>query len=192
MNSALSMNKSETVRAYSPNMKFRLWVYFRIGWANYFAFLFAATTTLVTTYFLLIQDVQLIKEIFPTFAHYIITVISVGVPCLIATGYVHFQRSQAFKAESDIRIEGNPHQRRILLNTDFLLEIVFRLNNLFLRKLTNKKLTEKELGEIYMMQEKIQDYKQHRTVSNSKLKELFGVTILSDIDKINMKNNELT
>ena len=42
------------------------------------------------------------------------------------------------------------------------------------------------------MQEKIQDYKQHRTISNSKLKELFGVTILSDIDKINMKNNELT
>ena len=186
------MNKSETVKAHNPSMKFRLWVYIRIGWANYFAFIFAAITTLVTTYFLLIQDVQLIKEIFPTFAHYIITIISVGVPCLIATGYVHFQRSQAFKAESDIRIEGNPHQRRILLNTDFLLEIVFRLNNLFLRKLTNKKLTEKELGEIYMIQEKIQDYKQHRTISDSKLKRLFGVTILSDIDKINMKNSELT
>ena len=72
------------------------------------------------------------------------------------------------------------------------MEIVFRLNNLFLRKLNNEKLTEKELGEIYMIQEKIQDYKQHRTISDSKLKGLFGVTILSDIDKINMKNSELT
>ena len=96
------------------------------------------------------------------------------------------------KAESDVRVESNPHQRRILFNTELLLEIVFRLNNLFLRKLNNEKLTEKELGEIYMIQEKIQDYKQHKTISDSKLKGLFGVTILSDIDKINMKNGELT
>ena len=186
------MNKSETVKAHNPSMKFRLWVYIRIGWANYFAFIFAAITTLVTTYFLLIQDAQLIKEIFPTFTHYVITAILVGVPGLITIGYIHFQRSQSFKAESDIRIENNPHHRRILFNTEFLLEIVFRLNNLFLRKLNNEKLTEKELGEIYMIQEKIQDYKQHRTISDSKLKGLFGVTILSDIDKINMKNSELT
>ena len=51
---------------------------------------------------------------------------------------------------------------------------------------------QKELGEIYMIQEKIQDYKQHKTISDSKLKGLFDVTILSDIDKINMKNGELT
>ena len=62
---------------------------------------------------------------------------------------------------------------------------------MFLRKLNNEKLTEKELGEIYMIQEKIQDYKQHRTISDSKWKGLFDVTILSDIDKINMKNSEL-
>ena len=186
------MKKSETVKAHNPSLIFRGWVYFRIGWANYFAFLFAATTTLVTTYFLLIQDVQLIKEIFPTFTHYVVTAILVGVPFLITIGYIHFQRSQAFKAESDVRVESNPHQRRILFNTELLLEIVFRLNNLFLRKLNNEKLTEKELGEIYMIQEKIQDYKQHKTISDSKLKGLFDVTILSDIDKINMKNGELT
>ena len=183
---------SEMTKAHNPSMIFRLWLYFRIGHANYFAFLFAAITTLVTTYFLLIQDVQLIKEIFPTFAHYVVTAVLVGVPSLIALGYIHFQRSQAFKSEADVRVESNPHARRILLNTELLLEIVFRLNNLFLRKLNNEKLTEKELGEIYMIQEKIQDYKQHKTISDSKLKGLFGVTILSDIDKINMKNSELT
>ena len=183
---------SEITKAHNPSLTFRLWLYFRIGHANYFAFLFAAITTLVTTYFLLIQDVQLIKEIFPTFAHYIVTAVLVGVPSLIALGYIHFQRSQAFKSEADVRVESNPHARRILLNTELLLEIVFRLNNLLLKKLNNEKLTEKEFNGIYMIQEKIQDYKQHRTISDSKLKGLFGVTILSDIDKINMKNSELT
>jgi len=183
---------SEMTKAHNPSLIFRLWLYFRIGHANYFAFLFAAITTLVTTYFLLIQDVQLIKEIFPTFAHYVVTAVLVGVPSLIALGYIHFQRSQAFKSEADVRVESNPHQRRILFNTEFLLQIVFRLNNLFLRKLNNEKLTEKELGEIHMIQEKIQDYKQHRTISDSKWKGLFDVTILSDIDKINMKNSELS
>tara|TARA_B100001105_G_scaffold230529_1_gene202788 strand:+ start:545 stop:1105 length:561 start_codon:yes stop_codon:yes gene_type:complete len=186
------MKKSETVKAHNPSLTFRGWVYFRIGWANYFAFLFAATTTLVTTYFLLIQDVQLIKEIFPTFAHYVVTAVLVGVPSLIALGYIHFQRSQAFKSEADVRVESNPHARRILLNTELLLEIVFRLNNFFLRKSNNEKLTEKELREIHMIQEKIQDYKQDRTISDSKWKGLFDVTILSDIDKINMKNSELS
>ncbi len=108
---------SEMTKAHNPSMIFRLWLYFRIGHANYFAFLFAAITTLVTTYFLLIQDVQLIKEIFPTFAHYIVTAVLVGVPSLIVIGYVHFQRSQAFKSEADVRVETNPHARRILLNT---------------------------------------------------------------------------
>ena len=183
---------NEITKAHNPSLTFRLWLYFRIGHANYFAFLFAAITTLVTTYFLLIQDVQLIKEIFPTFAHYVVTAVLVGVPFLITIGYIHFQRSQSFKAESDIRVETNPHQRRILLNTEFLLAIVFRLNNLLLKKLINEKLTEKELGEIHMIQENIQDYKQGRTISDSKLKGLFGVTILSDIDKINMKNSELS
>ena len=171
---------------------FRSWFYFRTGWSVYFAFIFAAINTLVVTYYLAIENIPFLGEIFPTFTHYVVTAILVGVPFLITIGYIHFQRSQAFKAESDIRVESNPHHRRILFNTELLLEIVFRLNNLLLKKLNNEKLTEKEFNGIYMIQEKIQDYKQHRTISDSKLKGLFGVTILSDIDKINMKNSELT
>ena len=171
---------------------FRSWFYFRSGWSIYFAFIFAAINTLVVTYYLAIENIPFLGEIFPTFTHYVVTAVLVGVPFLITIGYIHFQRSQSFKAESDIRVETNPHQRRILLNTEFLLEIVFRLNNSLLKKLINEKLTEKELGEIHMIQEKIQDYKQDRTISDSKWKGLFDVTILSDIDKINMKNGELT
>ena len=171
---------------------FRSWFYFRSGWSIYFAFIFAAINTLVVTYYLAIENIPFLGEIFPTFTHYVVTAVLVGVPFLITIGYIHFQRSQSFKAESDIRVETNPHQRRILLNTEFLLEIVFRLNNSLLKKLINEKLTEKELGEIHMIQEKIQDYKQDRTISDSKWKGLFDVTILSDIDKINMKNSELS
>jgi len=159
-------------------LEFRLWAYFRIGWAKYFGFIFAAINTLIVTYFLAIDKMPFLQEIFPTFTHYVVIVILLGVPVLVAVGYIHFKRSQAFKTEADIRIESNPHQRRILLNLELILIVIFRLNNLLLKKINNKKLTEKELEEIIMMQEKIQVYKQHRTISEP---------ILSDIDKINMK-----
>jgi len=161
------------------NLTFRVWVYFRTGWSIYFAFIFAAVNTLVVTYYLAIENIPFLQEIFPTFAHYVITAILVGIPVLVMAGYIHFQRSQGFKAEADVRIESNPHQRRILLNTELILEIVFRLNSLFLKKLNNENLAEKEFNEIYIIREKIQDYKQHRTISE---------TILTNIDKINPKN----
>ena len=73
-----------------------------------------------------------------------------------------------------------------------LQQLIEETEKLIKRKIQPMLLTEKEFNGIYMIQEKIQDYKQHRTISDSKLKGLFGVTILSDIDKINMKNSELT
>jgi len=169
------MNLFESMK---KRLEFRLWAYFRVGWGKYFGFIFAAINTLIVTYFLAIDKMPFLQEIFPTFTHYVVIVILLGVPVLVAVGYIHFKRSQAFKTEADIRIESNPHQRRILLNLELILIVIFRLNNLLLKKINNKKLTEEELEEIIMMQEKIQIYKQHRTISEP---------ILSDIDKINMK-----
>ena len=169
------MNLFESMK---KRLEFRLWFYFRTGWATYFGFGMAAITTLITTYFLAIDNIPFLQEIFPTFTHYVVTAILLGVPVLVAIGYIHFKRSPAFRTEADVRVETNPHHLRILLNTELILIVIFRLNNLLLKKINNKKLTEKELEEIIMIQEKIQVHKQHRTISES---------ILSDIDKINMK-----
>ena len=158
---------SERMKAHNPSTKFRLWVYFRIGWANYFAFIFAATTTLVTTYFLLIQDVQLIKEIFPTFTHYVVTAVLVGIPTLVVVGYIHFKRSAGFKSETDVSIETNPHARRTLLNTEAIITSYLFSNELMVKMLKGEKLADEEIKKLTELQEKIREYSKHKTVSDS-------------------------
>ena len=94
---------------------FRGWYYFRQGWSVYFAFIFAAINTLTVTYFLAIENYPFLKEIFPSFFHYIVIVVTVGIPCLILIGYAHYKRTPSFKAEADIQVEANPHFRRTLI-----------------------------------------------------------------------------
>jgi hypothetical protein len=62
------------------NKGFRGWFYFRQGWSMYFAFIFAAINTLTVTYYLAIDNYPFLKELFPTFIHYIIIVVTIGVP----------------------------------------------------------------------------------------------------------------
>jgi len=143
---------------------FRAWFYFRTGWATYFAFIFAAVNTLIVTYYLAIENFPPLKEVFPSFTHYIITPILLGIPILVVIGYVHFKRSAAFRTESDIRIESNPHMRRILLNTEAMVSSHIRLSELMIKMLKNEKLTEKELEKISQLQRQIKEHMKHRTV----------------------------
>ena len=97
----------------SKNRPFRAWFYFRQGWTAYFAFIMAAINVLTVTYFLAIENYPSLQAIFPTFAHYIIIVVGIGVPLLVLVGYFHYKRSQAFAAEADINIEANPYWYKI-------------------------------------------------------------------------------
>ena len=90
------------------NVVFRAWYYFRMGWSTYFAFIFAAINTLTVTYFLAIESYPILKEVFPSFVHYVIVIGLIGVPILISTGYVHFKKSPSFRAESSVTYESNP------------------------------------------------------------------------------------
>ena len=72
---------------------FRAWFYFRMGWATYFAFIFAAVNTLTVTYFLAIENYPSLQVVFPSFAYYIVIVSLIGVPLLVAIGYIHFKKS---------------------------------------------------------------------------------------------------
>ena len=77
------------------NLGFRGWFYFRTGWATYFAFIVAAINALTVTFFLAIENYPSLSVIFPTFFHYIVIVVGVGVPVLVLAGYVHFKRSKS-------------------------------------------------------------------------------------------------
>ena len=140
------------------NLGFRGWFYFRTGWATYFAFMVAAVNALTVTFFLAIEKYPLLSVIFPTFFHYVVIVVGVGVPVLILLGYVHFKRSKSFRAEADIQIETSPHIRRMLQNTEILLPAYLKLTELVVKLSENKKLTDKEFEEVSRLQQELHEH----------------------------------
>jgi len=143
---------------------FRYWFYFRIGWSQYFAFIFAAVNTLTVTYFLAIESYPILNVIFPTFFHYIVIMISIGIPMLLLIGYAHFKRTEGFKAEADVSMESNPHMKRILENSEKMLELHFKTNEFLVKVSGKENLTEKDLEEIKNIQEELREYMKKRTM----------------------------
>jgi hypothetical protein len=146
------------------NLGFRGWFYFRTGWATYFAFIVAAINALTVTFFLAIESYPSLSMIFPTFFHYIVIVVGIGVPILVLVGYVHFKRSKSFRAEADVLIETNPHIRRILQNTEILLPSYLKLTEIIVELAENKKLTNKELEEVSKLQKQLSNHIDKREV----------------------------
>jgi len=153
------------VRKKSRSM--RSWFYLRTGWSVYFAFVFAAVNTLVVTYYLAIDNMPFLQGVFPTFAHYVIMTALIGLPILIGAGYIHFKRSAGFRSEADIAIETNPHARRNLLNTEVIVAAYLFSNDLMMKILKDEKLTDEEMKKFAELQEKINEYFKHRTISDS-------------------------
>ena len=147
------------------NLGFRGWFYFRTGWATYFAFIVAAINALTVTFFLAIENYPSLSVIFPTFFHYIVIVVGVGVPVLVLVGYVHFKKSKSYRAEQDILIETSPHFRRILQNTEILLPAYLKLTELMVKLSENKKLTDEELKEVSKLQKQLNAHIDKRTIS---------------------------
>ena len=147
------------------NLGFRGWFYFRTGWATYFAFIVAAVNALTVTFFLAIEKYPSLSVIFPTFFHYIVIVVSIGVPVLVIIGYIHFKKSKSFRAEQDILIETSPHIRRILQNTEILLPLYLKLTELMIKLSENKQLTDKELEEASKLQKQLSEHIKKREIS---------------------------
>lgn len=143
---------------------FRVWFYFRQGWSVYFAFVFAALNTLVVTYYLAIEKAPFLQQIFPTFLSYVIIVVSCGIPILVIIGYIHMKKSAVFKAEVDIGIESNPHMKRLLLNTEEILQHQLFLTNILIKSSANEKLDENDLIEIKKIRSNLQSYMEHKTI----------------------------
>ena len=146
------------------NLGFRGWFYFRQGWRVYFAFIFAAINTLTVTYFLAIENYPVLKEVFPSFIHYIVIAVLVGIPLLVLIGYAHYKRTPSYKAEADIHIEANPHMRRILINTEFMLSMSLQLSELSMRLMNNEKLTSDEMDRLKHLQKEFQKQIDNRVV----------------------------
>ena len=153
--------------AKDKSTSFRSWFYFRTGWSVYFAFIFAAINTLVVTYFLAIENYPVLQQIFPSFGHYVLITVAIGIPVLIAAGYFHFKRSAGFKSEADVAIETNPHAKRNLLNTEAIVTSYLYSNELMMKVLKNEKISDEEMKKFLELQEKIKEHLKHKTISDS-------------------------
>ena len=140
------------------NLAFRAWFYFRSGWSTYFAFIVAAINTLTVPYFLAIERYPVLNDIFPTFIHYVISIVAIGVPILVIIGYIHFKRSSALRSEADIMMEVNPYWRRMLMNTEFMIPLHLKLSQLIVKMSNNEKLTKDELDEIAKLQNDLSEH----------------------------------
>lgn len=159
-------------------LAFRSWYYFRQGWATYFAFIMAAINTLTVTYYLAIEKYPVLSEIFPSFAHYVLYAVMIGIPVLTLAGYAHFKKLATYKAEADISMEINPYNRRLLINTEIMLPVFLKMSEMMTKIAKNEKLTEEEAQEITKMQNELSEY------INLKSDQKYRNIIETDIEKI--------
>ena len=152
---------------------FRAWFYFRNGWSLYFAFIFAAINTLTVTYYLAIDKIPFLLNLFPSFTHYIGGAVLIGVPILIAIGFIHYKKSPAFRSDTTIGFETNPFVRRNLINSELNLELNLMIQNLLSRLSNNEKLTGDEFNKIQESRNMINDFINERSIKNNKDLEYF-------------------
>lgn len=163
------------------NIGFRSWFYFRTGWSMYFAFILSAINTLTVTYYLAVEKVPFLVEIFPSFIHYILIFVGIGVPILIITGYAHFKRTSARKAEVDISVETNPYMIRTLVNSEYILKLNLILSNTLLKIQSDQKLSDTEVKEISEIQNELNSFMKDRNVSKERDLDFFRKMVGSNI-----------
>lgn len=135
----------------------RLWYYFRTGWSTYFALISGSVNTLTVTYYLAIDKIPSLTEVFPNFLSYVVIASSIGIPTLVLVGYLHFKRIGTFTAESRVNYEGNPFARRTLINSELTLDINLKLLNLLLNNQKNENLDPEKIKEIENLRTSLED-----------------------------------
>tara|TARA_Y100001949_G_C15821540_1_gene257984 strand:- start:11 stop:499 length:489 start_codon:yes stop_codon:yes gene_type:complete len=152
---------------------FRAWFYFRMGWATYFAFIFAAVNTLTVTYFLAIENYPSLQVVFPSFVYYIVIVSLIGVPLLVGIGYIHFKKSPSFRAESAVFFESNPWALRDLVNSEYNLVLSFKILQMITKLTKQENLDQNELDQIRELEKELKEILESRTGRYKKDLEFF-------------------
>ena len=128
------------------NDGYRLFFYFRTGYATYFAMFVGMINIMTSTYFLAIDKVSALLAVFPTFEIYIVTIILIGMPIVLLAGWIHLKRIGTFSAEQNISAEIQPFNYRPL--PGFSEKVIFptyhEIIKLSIKKINNEKLSENE------------------------------------------------
>tara|TARA_Y100000996_G_C22544341_1_gene651230 strand:+ start:769 stop:1257 length:489 start_codon:yes stop_codon:yes gene_type:complete len=146
---------------------FRGWYYFRQGWSLYFAFILAAVNTLTVTYYLAIDNIPELQAVFPSFVHYIITTVVIGIPLLVFVGYLHYKKTSAYRNEMGVVFESNPFQRRMLVNSEMIVKFQLELSRMLLKTNSSESISPEEKERLSKMHDEIANMLDDRTLTNS-------------------------
>ena len=108
-----------------------------------------------------------VKSVFPSFEVYIVIIVTVGVPILIAIGYAHFKRTKAFKSEIDVMIESNPYQRRNTVNNEMNLRMNLQLIKLLTKLVNDDKLEPTDSENLKKLIKTYEEFTKTRTFTNN-------------------------
>ena len=144
-------------------LPFRAWFYFRQGYGLYFAFILAGINTLTLTYFLAIENYPLLKDVFPSFVHYVIILVGIGVPVLVTVGYLHYKRTAAYRSEAGIMQETNPYARRNLVNSEMNLQINLEVLKIIIELSRNGKIEKTQMDKILKLKDELANYHASRS-----------------------------
>ena len=125
---------------------FRSWFYSQTGYSQYFTFTIAVINMLTTTYYLAINQNEIIGKIFPTFSTYVVISSTIGIPLLVFLGYLHMRRSHIYKSQQDILQESSPYNYYLLpgIQKEVMAPLFYDLLELGRKSLSNEGITEEQ------------------------------------------------
>lgn len=125
---------------------FRAWFYFQTGYSQYFTFTIAVINMLTTTYYLAINQNEIIGKVFPTFSTYVILSSSIGIPVLVFLGYLHMRRSHIYKSQQDILQESSPYNYYLLpgIQKEVIAPLYCELLELGRKSLSDEGITDEQ------------------------------------------------
>jgi len=141
------------------NFVFRMWFYFRMGYGTYLTFLLGFLTTLITVYYLAINNSPVLLDIFPRFWLFAAIATVIGIPIGVLLGWFHMKGSAIWKSEMDINAEANPYNYKITPGywqeafTPLYLELLTAIKKIMIKE---GLLTEEERKRIAELEEKLQ------------------------------------
>ena len=159
------LKKKFCVKTRTP---FRAWFLFRQGWSLYFAFILAGINTLTVTYFLAVEQYPILVGLFPTFGHYVLVWVVIGIPLLTFVGFVHYRRSPAYTAEVGLTWTSNPYQARSLINGELSLRLNQTVLKILVKLFQNEKFEPQDSDEILRVKKEVDKLIAERTLWNKK------------------------
>lgn len=140
------------------NKGIRVFAYFRIGYGSYMLLLTGVLNVLTSTYFLLIEQIPILRNIFTSFELYIIVIVGIGFPMLVLIGWVHFRKSGIYSQNLITYMKNQPYFYKYRFGHDRLVgDIHYTLYQLNLKIANKEKLTLDEINYIESLERRIEN-----------------------------------